>query len=104
MNEQDDPGTLKKMIVRDLQLEKEEDLLKSDSIGLLKEKLTGLINGLLHKDYHRLLNAMYRLDIDEKLFRDAFSGMHSPGVASRLADLVIKREIEKARTRKKYRT
>ena len=90
-------------MLRDMDLDAEGDFLQSQDLKLFREKLTEVINILLHRDYHRLLNAMYRLDINEKLFREAMSGMHSPNVASRLADLVIDREIEKIKTRKKYR-
>jgi hypothetical protein len=95
---------LKSVIVRDLQLVKEEEMLASENIEMLRDKLIHVIKLLLHTDYQRLLNAMYRLDINEKLFREAFSGMHSPSVAARLADLVIEREKEKIETRKKYKS
>jgi hypothetical protein len=104
MNENNDLTELRGVIVRDLHLEKEEEMLTSENFEILRQKLIEVINLLLHTDYHRLLNAMYRLDINEKLFREAFSGMHSPNVAARLADLVIEREKEKIATRKKYRS
>jgi hypothetical protein len=104
MPDQDDPGELKKLIIRDMQLETDERALTAGTVEAFKEKLINVINLLLQSDFPRLMNAMYRLDIDEKLFRDALSGLHSPNVAARLADLVINRELEKIRTRNKYRT
>ena len=104
MNDKIDMVELQSVIVKDLHLEKEEEMLTSENIEMFRDKLIQVINLLLHTDYHRLLNAMYRLDINEKLFREAFSGMHSPNVAARLADLVIEREKEKIETRKKYKS
>lgn len=104
MEEGTESRELKSLIVRDLELQKEEDLLTENSQDEILEKLTEIINILLVKDYHRLVNAMYRLDINEKLFREAISGMHSPNVASRLAELVLNREKEKIKMRKKYKS
>ena len=102
MGEQDDQGELKKLIVRDMSLDAEEKIFAAENMERLKEKLTDAINILLQTDFQKLLNAMYRLDIDEKLFRDTLSDVHSPSIAGRLADLVINREMEKVKTRKKY--
>ena len=103
MEEQAESRELKNLIVRDLDLQKGEDLLIQENQDEILEKLTEIINILLVKDYHRLVNAMYRLDIDEKLFRDAISGMHSPHVAARLAELVLNREKQKIKMRQKYK-
>ena len=104
MDEQAEAQELKDLIVRDLELHNEENLLTEENQDKILEKLTQIIKILLVKDYHRLVNAMYRLDINEKLFREAISGMHSPNVASRLAELVLNREKEKIETRKKYKS
>ena len=104
MEEKAEAIELRGMIVSDLHLEKENDFLQVSDMDLLKERLVDVINHLLQHDYAQLINAMYRLDIDEKLFREAISGMHSPNVASRLADLVIRRELEKIQSRKKYKS
>lgn len=101
--EENESSELNKLIIKDLDLEKEAELLSVPDLAILREKLIEVINLLLQKDYQRLVNAMYRLDIDERLFREAISGMHSPNVAARLADLVINRELEKINTRRKYR-
>ncbi len=103
MDEQGETKELTGIIVKDMQLEMEADLLKSDDMEMFRQKLIEVINLLLHKDYHRLVNAMYRLDIDEKSFRDVISGLHSPNVAARLAELIISRELEKVKTRRKYK-
>jgi hypothetical protein len=104
MEEGTESRELKDLIVRDLELQKEEDILTEDNQDEILKRLTEIINRMLAKDYHRLVNAMYRLDINEKLFREAISGMHSPNVASRLAELVLNREKEKIEMRKKYKS
>ncbi len=103
MEKEEETNEIKSLIVNDLGLEEEKPLLQAENLQVLKERLTALINTLLQKDYHRLVNAMYRLDIDEKQFREVISGLHSPNVAARLADLVIARELAKVETRKKFR-
>jgi hypothetical protein len=104
MEDEKEIRELKALVIRDLQLEKNESEVLSEDIQNFRERLIQAIELLLHNDYPRLLNAMYRLDIDERLFREALSGMHSPNVSGRLADLVIKREMEKIKTRNKYKS
>jgi len=104
MEERPDPGELSDLIVHDLELQKDENLLFDAGQDELREKLTEIINILLVKDFQRLVNAMYRLDVNEKLFREAVSGLHSPNVASRLAELVLNREKEKIEMRRKYKS
>ncbi len=104
MEDKEETNEIKSLIINDMHLQEEKELLEADNINMLKEKLVKMINTLLQNDYHRLVNAMYRLDVDEKKFREVFSGLHSPNVASRLADLVIARELAKINTRKKFRS
>ena len=103
MDEQSDTRELTGLILKDMDLGTESGLLQSGDLEMLRQKLIEVINMLLHKDFHRLVNAMYRLDINEKSFRDVISGMHSPNVAARLAELVINRELEKIKSRKEFR-
>jgi hypothetical protein len=55
----------------------------------------------LDHDYAFLLNVMYRIDVGEEAFRRAIA---EPQPAIALSVLVLKREMEKARTRRQYRS
>ncbi|MFP4339817.1 MAG: hypothetical protein ACLFQO_05225 [Cyclobacteriaceae bacterium] len=54
----------------------------------------------LEHDYEYLLNLMYRIDVGEEAFRKA---LETNKPAAQLAQLVLEREIQKARSRKQFR-
>ncbi len=68
----------------------------------LKKYLESAISELLDNDFNRLVNAMYRIDISEKQLADALNTPKPSQVASKIAELVIQRELQKVRTRKRY--
>jgi hypothetical protein len=68
----------------------------------IRNKLKGVIDHLLENDFERLLNAMYRLDIDESKFKQVLSGVYGNDVSGKLAEIVIERELRKVETRKRY--
>jgi len=68
----------------------------------IRNKLKGVIDHLLENDFERLLNAMYRLDIDESKFKQVLSGVYGNDVSGKLAEIIIERELRKVETRKRY--
>lgn len=68
----------------------------------LKNYLESAISKLLDEDFNRLLNAMYRIDIREDQLADALNTTDQSQVATKIADLIIQRELQKVRSRKKY--
>ena len=68
-----------------------------DLEALLEKSITHLIDS----DFERLLQVLYRIDIDELKVKKAFANPDS--VANNLAKLILAREIQKIETRKKYR-
>jgi hypothetical protein len=66
----------------------------------LHEALRQLIARLLSEDFHRLVQAMYRIDVAEDKFHQA---MASPDPADAIAGLVIERLLQKAESRIRYR-
>ena len=91
------------LVVSDFNLEDKRDSLISNDFEEFREKLQDLINYLLDHDFERLLNAMYRLDINEDKFRKALGNQQSENIARDIAELVIDREMQKVITRRKYR-
>ncbi len=69
---------------------------------VLRSYLVKVISELLDKDFNRLIQAMYRIDISENEFKSALSTINPEGIPEEIANLVIKRELEKVESRKKY--
>ena len=69
----------------------------------LKERLASRLIEFLDYDMEGLINLVYRLDIREKDFDAAMRGPSTRIIAEQLAELIIRRELEKAYTRKLYR-
>lgn len=98
-------GNVKKLseiIIRDFNLETNKSLIDIMHLDELKEKLEKIIAYLLDNDFERLLNAMYRLDINENKFKRAISDLSGKSASSEITDLIIAREIQKLQTRIKY--
>ncbi len=100
---------LGELISKDLRLEDHEALLAHDDVpdlGSIHRKLSLLVAYLMEHDMHRLVNAMYRLDVSEAKFNEAMESESKEEAAIRVADLIIEREMQKVKTRlhyKKYR-
>jgi len=105
MKEQDENIILNELIHKDLQLDEDEALINDEHIdpSTLHEKLSLLVAYLMENDMHRLLNAMYRLDVSERKFHDAMQSNSKQEAAIRIADLIIEREMQKVKTRLHYR-
>ena len=69
---------------------------------LLLERLTAQIKFMLDDDFQGLLNAMYRIDIDERKFSLVLEMGKPDDVAKNVAELILDRIILKAKTRIKY--
>lgn len=72
------------------------------SLEELKKQLIPVINHLLDRDLNRLLIALYRIDINEGKIKKILSTESPEDMASKIADLIIKREMQKVSTRRKY--
>lgn len=97
---------LNELISKDLQLGEEESLAGKEEVpdlNTLHQRLSHLVAWLLEKDMHRLLNAMYRLDVNERKFHEAMQSESKEDAAFRIADLIIEREMQKVKTRLHYK-
>lgn len=68
----------------------------------LRRVLILRIEELISKDTEKLMWILYRIDVNEKKVHEALMANSSLNYAEVLADLIIERQIEKARTRKQY--
>ena len=64
-----------------------------------RKLLTKVIQHLLDSDFERLMNGLYRIDVDENKVKLA---MTTDQVAENIALLIIERELQKVETRRKY--
>lgn len=91
------------LIAKDLGLSETLDIEKAnDPFEELHSFLTRQIQYLLDHDFSRLLNAMYRIDISEKKFKQTLELAEPGKIASALSYVVIEREKAKIITREKY--
>lgn len=84
-------------------IETQPDKNLVNSLDELKKFLTEKISELLDQDYDKLLNALYRIDINEKKLHDLFSGKNREYIPTALADLILERQMQKVIWRRKYR-
>ena len=90
------------LIIKDLSLEQESLPSKVNDLGELKAKLIPIINYLLDTDFNRLLNALYRIDVDESKVKQILATGLPGLIPENLADIIIKRVLQKVELRKKY--
>jgi len=80
-------------------LDSRNDLTEND----LKAYLQNVIAWYIESDFHSLVNIFYRLDIHEQKFNHLMQKCVGDELTSGLADLVLDREMQKAKTRLAYR-
>ena len=69
----------------------------------LKVLLAKALKGLIQSNPEKLLTIMYRLDINEALFRQAMETGSEQNQAEAIANLVLERELKRLEFRKKYK-
>jgi hypothetical protein len=68
----------------------------------IREELIYLVNELINKDFHALIQLLYRIDVNEKKIRLYLNENFDKDSASVLADLIIERQMQKIESRKKF--
>jgi hypothetical protein len=81
-----------------------ELILQDFTAAELEIKLSKILSSLLNQDMERLLHAFYRIDLDEQLFKKILTEEAPDNISLKLAQEVIKRELEKVKTRENYRS
>ncbi|MBC5775288.1 hypothetical protein H8S95_14510 [Pontibacter sp. KCTC 32443] len=81
-----------------------ETLQHTHNLQDLQQKLAQAVLYLLQKDLNRLLNILYRIDVDERKVKQAMLAPTEEEVADHIAQIIIKRELQKAQTRFIYRS
>lgn len=92
------------LIQKDFYFEDLANLLPNEEapgFDLLKRQLARRISQMLDEDFGVLMQIFYRIDLNEQKVKDAIAIAEEP--AERLAELVLEREMQKAKTRMEYR-
>ena len=76
--------------------------VKADQQPEILLKLAAFVKELLQTDMHRLLQALYRLDVDERKVKNALQQNSVDEVAAALAQLIFDREMQRVITRQRY--
>lgn len=69
----------------------------------LKRLIAGHVRKMLHQNYERLLNLLYRIDVPEAKVAEALSEYPPNEAPEALADMIIERQLQKVITRQQYR-
>lgn len=68
-----------------------------------KKYLTERLANLIDNNFELLVNTLYRIDVSEEKLSKLFSSDNREHIPSKLADLIIERQIQKIILRNKYK-
>jgi hypothetical protein len=80
-------------------------LVFADGISMeeLQAQLAGFVNGLIQKDFQRLVSILYRVDVSETRLKQLLRQQPGEDAGRIIANLLIERQLEKIKTRQQYR-
>ena len=84
-----------------LQLNEKVSVLEKQK---LREQLVFFINYLLLNDFNKLVNILYRVDINEEKLKKLLSEQPQADAAELITDLLIRRQEEKIATRRSFKS
>lgn len=93
---------LVQLITQDFKIEADE-MLKADSEEVLLDQLNKLVSFLLDKDMEKLLQTLYRVDVNETLVKTILATSEPTRVSKDLSSAILERLKKKLYYRNKYR-
>ncbi len=75
----------------------------SDAERLI-EAITPVVRELLNNDFNKLINILYRIDLNETTFKNILHERSDIPLETRLSKAIVNRQLEKLNWRKKYAT
>jgi hypothetical protein len=87
---------------REALLQQLEILTDKNSAGELQQKLAEHINNVINSDFDKLLQLLYRMDIDEMKLRAVLSGHPDRNAGEMIAELMIERQLQKVKSRREF--
>lgn len=76
--------------------------IQTVSFDKARQQLIFLINELINKDFHSLVQLLYRIDVNEKKIRTFLDQNTERDSAVILADLIIERQLQKVESRQRF--
>jgi hypothetical protein len=73
------------------------------SLEALKNYLKEKIAEMMEKNFDKLINSLYMIDIDEEKAGELFSSARRENIPEGLASLIIERQLQKVYYRNKYK-
>ncbi|MEP6747779.1 MAG: hypothetical protein ABJB86_08635 [Bacteroidota bacterium] len=68
----------------------------------LRRALQAIINKMIAFDFQKLVNILYRVDVNERKLKFLLQENVGSDAADIIADLIIERQLEKIRTRREF--
>lgn len=72
-------------------------------MNLIREHLIERIKELMSRNYERFLNSLYMIDLSEAKVQEALHSKDKLSIPSKLADLIIERQLQRIKTQILYR-
>ena len=73
------------------------------SLHDLHKKLAIFINDLIENDFQRLIDVLYKVDVDENKLKQTLQKEATKNAADTIATLIIEREVQKLQSRKEFK-
>ena len=74
------------------------------SIEELRSLLTVIVNDLIQKDFQKLVNILYRIDISETKLKTLLKEHADTDAGLIIANLIVERQMEKINSRKDFKS
>lgn len=103
MTEQEEVLESLSLIGNHFSIPNDELSLPENTYKVLEKRLTFIVSHFLDKDMNRLLNSLYRIDFDESKFKKILLEEAPDNLSKRIAQEIIRREMQKVKTREKYK-
>ena len=68
----------------------------------MRQKLQAVINQMINTDFQKLVNILYRIDVNERKLKYLLQENVGEDAPVIIADLIIERQMEKIKTRKQF--
>jgi len=94
----DDVKALSKIIGNDFEMD------EGWSFDIIRQKMIYAFSWLLDNDISKMMNILYRADVDEDKLKSLLVSRSQLPSAEVIADEYLKRQMQKVETRKKYST
>ena len=78
-------------------------LPESISLNNLREELAAYINTLVQSDFNKLVQLLYRIDVNEAKLKSMLKQNSGADAGLIIANLIIERQIQKLQSRKSFK-